>query len=87
MYDLISFVLRGKIRYMALTALTDPRTPTQLAAEIKTHQSTVSRALKSLEKKGLVTCLTPNEKVYRLYQITTKGKKLLKKAATLKGSD
>ena len=62
MYELVSFVLRGRIRHKILVALVKPKTPTQLAREIKTHQSTTSRALNSLEEKGLVNCLTPKEK-------------------------
>ena len=79
MYDLVSFVTRGKVRVKVLRELSDPKTPTKLAPIVKTHRSTVSRAILSLERKGLVKCITPKEKIGRYYQITEKGKLILKK--------
>lgn len=79
MYDLISFVTRGKIRIKVLKALSEPKTPTQLSPVVGTHRSTVSRAILSLEKKGLVKCITPDEKLGRFYQVTPLGKKILEK--------
>ena len=55
------------------------KTPTILSKEVQTHQSTTSRALADLEKKGLVMCLTPKAKNSRLYSITELGKKVIKK--------
>ena len=78
MYELVSFVSRGKIRRKILENLSEPKTPTQLSTKIKTHRSTVSRAILSLEHKGLLKCLTPNEKLGRYYSITETGKKILK---------
>jgi len=78
MYDLVSFVGRGKIRKKILKNLSEPRTPTQLSSKIGTHRSTISRAMLSLEDKGLLKCLTPNEKLGRYYSITETGKKVLK---------
>ena len=79
MYDLVSFVLRGKIRRKVLENLDKPMTPTQLAQKIETHRSTTSRTLLSLEKKELVKCITPNENMGRLYEITDLGKKVMRK--------
>ena len=79
MINLISFVYRGKIRKKVLLNLKEPRTPTQLSTIIQTHRSTTSRTLLELEKKGLVKCLTPTEKMGRYYEISTLGKKLLDK--------
>lgn len=80
MNELVSYVLAGKIRTKILSALTAiEKTPTLLAQEIKTHQSTTSRALAGLEKQGLVKCLTPNAKLSRLYAITEKGKRVIEK--------
>jgi DNA-binding MarR family transcriptional regulator len=78
MYDLISFVTRGKIRKKVLLNLDVPLTPTQLSEKIKTHRSTTSRTLLELEEKKLVKCITPKEKMGRLYSLTNNGKKLLK---------
>ena len=78
MYDLISFVTRGKIRKKVLLNLDVPLTPTQLSEKIKTHRSTTSRTLLELEEKGLVKCITPTENMGRFYEITKQGKKILK---------
>jgi DNA-binding MarR family transcriptional regulator len=77
MYDLISFVSRGKSRKKVLAKLVKPLTPTQLAEKIGLHRSTTSRTLIELETKGLVKCITPNEKMGRFYEITENGKKVL----------
>lgn len=79
MYDLISFVTRGKIRKKVLLNLDKPLTPTQLSEKIKTHRSTTSRTLLELEEKKLVKCITPKEKMGRYYEITSLGKQLNKK--------
>jgi len=78
MYDLISFVSRGKIRKKVLSNLDKPLTPTQLSEKIKTHRSTTSRTLLELEEKGLVKCITPSESMGRFYKITGQGKKVIK---------
>lgn len=78
MFDLISFVARSKKRVNLLKALSEPKTPTQLAKTLNAHRSAISRDLLKLEKRELVKCLTPEEKVFRLYQISEKGKKILK---------
>ena len=77
MYNLVSFVSRGKIRRKVLANIVKPTTPTQLSHIIKTHRSTTSRTILALEKKGLVKCITPDEKMGRYYQITETGKKIL----------
>ena len=78
MYELISFVNRGKVRKKVLQNLSKPTTPTALSRKIKTHRSTTSRAILELEKKGLVECLTPKETMWRYYGITKIGSKILK---------
>ena len=78
MYDLISFVSRGKIRKVVLSNLVKPHTPTELSHIIKTHRSTTSRTILALESKGLVKCITPKEKMGRFYELTDLGIKVLK---------
>lgn len=78
MYDLVSFVSRGKIRKLVLFSLVKPYTPTELANKIKIHRSTTSRTLLALEKKQLVKCITPKEKMGRYYEITVLGNKVVK---------
>lgn len=78
MYDLISFLSRSKNRITVLKNLEKPATPTELASKLKIQRSTISRAILELMDKKLVKCLTPKEKMGRLYQITDLGKKVLK---------
>lgn len=78
MYNLISFVSRGKVRKKVLDNLVEPHTPTELSQIINTHRSTTSRAILALERKELVECITPNEKMGRYYQNSQKGNEILK---------
>lgn len=78
MWNLVSFVKRGKIRRQIIKLLTVPKTPTEVAKEINAHREATSRAMIALQRKGLVKCLTPKERMYRLYGLTEKGKKVLK---------
>ncbi len=71
-----SFVIRGKNRKAVLLTLSNPKTPTQIADRLKLNLSKVSRALKELEREGLIECLTPHEKVGRLYRRTSTGEKI-----------
>jgi len=77
MYDLMSYVIRGRVRLSILNVLDKPSTPTKIAEQLKNHRSTISRSLLDMEKKGLVKCLTPKEKTGRLYILTKKGKEVL----------
>jgi DNA-binding MarR family transcriptional regulator len=79
MYDLISFVVRGKVRKEVLKSLDRPMTPTILAEKINNHRSTTSRTILELVSKKLVNCITPKENMGRYYQITPLGKKVINK--------
>jgi len=76
-WDNVSFILRGKHRKDMLKLLKEPKTPTQIKEETKLHFNVVSRTILELEKKGLVVCLNPTQKLMRFYQITSKGGELL----------
>lgn len=78
MWELVSYVNRGKIRRNVLRLLNEPATPTELSKKLNFHRASVSRALIDLESKKLAVYLTPNEAVYRYYKITKKGKEVLK---------
>lgn len=75
----ISFILTGKHRKNLLKLLNKPKTPTMVKEETNLHFNQVSRTLIELENKKLIECLNPKQKLIRLYQITNKGKTLLKK--------
>lgn len=79
MYDLVSFILRGKFRKKILIELKTPKTPTQLSKKLAIQRSNISRCILELEKKGLLVCLTPNEEMGRLYQISELGKNVLER--------
>jgi predicted transcriptional regulator len=87
MWKLISFVKRGKVRRDVLTFLSaGPATPTDVAKKTKYHRPSVSRVLIELQKKGLVDCLTPDEKLGRIYAISKKGREILEKLDKLTNS-
>lgn len=75
----ISFIMRSKHRKDILELLDKPKTPTQVTKDTELHFNSVSRTLIELEKKHLVKCLNPTQKLIRFYQITNEGKKLIKK--------
>jgi DNA-binding MarR family transcriptional regulator len=76
MFDLVSFVGRGKTRTLVLKALHKPNSPTNLAKQLDMDRSTISKVMIELTEKGLVECLTPNEHTGRYYRITETGKKV-----------
>jgi len=59
-------------------ALLKPKTPSQLAEELGLSLPYVSGALKELEAEGLVECLTPEEKVGRIYRRTQAGEEVVR---------
>ncbi len=74
MLELVTFVLRAKIRKEIIVRLTKPKNPNLLAKEINTHLPTISRAIKALELRELVKCLNPEEVHFKLYTLTDIGK-------------
>ncbi len=79
-YMLISFLLRGKRRLKVLISLNNekPKIPKKIAEECKISLSNVSNSLSELLNKGLIKCINPEDKFYRFYIITEKGKLILK---------
>lgn len=74
-----SFVHRSKQRRSILFSLHGRRlTPTRIAELTDMQTSNVSRALKGLEGKGLVKCLTPGERIGKFYTLTEAGAEILK---------
>jgi DNA-binding MarR family transcriptional regulator len=82
-YEDVSFVVGSKIRLSILTRLSDRMyTPTGLASSMDIDQSHVSRALKEMLKRGIVTQVTRSRKG-RLYSISDKGKKVLEETKSI----
>jgi DNA-binding MarR family transcriptional regulator len=77
MFELVSFVGRGRDRRQVLKALFKPSSPTDLSRQTGIDRSTISRVVLELTGKGLVECLTPDERMGRYYRITEAGKKVL----------
>ncbi len=74
----LSFIVRSKYRIEVIKRLNNPKTPTQLAQEIGVQRAHISRALIELSKRNLVECLTPEQKMGRLYRRTSKGEEIIK---------
>jgi DNA-binding MarR family transcriptional regulator len=77
MFALVSFVGRGRSRKHVLKALAKPNSPTELARQLDIDRSTISRVILELAEKGLVECLTPDERMGRYYRITETGKEVI----------
>ena len=79
---LISFVARSKRRKELLEILNKSKEISQpeimrLSKQYKSHNS---RTLKELSDKGLIVCVNPEDRVFKFYKITKKGKEILKEA-------
>ncbi len=73
-----AFILRGKNRKRVMEQLkSGEKTQAQLHHETGLYRTHVRRALIELEGKGLVTCLNPKDRIYKMYVLTPKGKKVL----------
>jgi predicted transcriptional regulator len=78
MWELLSF-MQGKVRKQVLEALEKgPKTPSNLAESSQEHLSHISRALKELTERGLVDCMTPELFKNKIFQITDKGRVVLR---------
>ncbi len=75
----VSYVIASKARKIVVLRLESPRTPTFLAKDLNMNLANVSRALAELENKGIVACLTPKQRVGKIYALTKKGKDVLSK--------
>ena len=73
----VSYVIASKTRKAILLKLETPRTPTFLAKDIGINLANISRALTELESKEVVICLTPKQKVGKIYSLTKKGKDIV----------
>ena len=83
LWEDVSYIVRSKIRRSVLLELKTPKTPTMLARTLKTSMPSISRTLRQLQNKGFVICLTPEERVGKIYSLTDKGKEALKKIAKM----
>ncbi|MFH1358419.1 MAG: MarR family transcriptional regulator [archaeon] len=77
-YSLLSFILRGERRKAILMCLDKPMIPKEIANRCNVSIHNVSKSLKELVDRGLIVCKNPNDKFYRFYELTKKGKDILK---------
>jgi predicted transcriptional regulator len=77
-YSLLSFVLRGERRKAILLCLNKPMIPKEIADCCKVSIHNVSKSLKELVDRGLIVCNNPQSHVYKYYELTKKGKEILK---------
>jgi predicted transcriptional regulator len=75
----VSYVIASKTRKSIILKLETPRTPTFLAKDLDLNLANISRALTELEDKDIVVCLTPKQKVGKIYSLTKKGKDIILK--------
>lgn len=78
-WSLIGYIIRSSYRKKVFLALKKPTRPSEIAKETGLRLTHVTRALRELKKKGLAKCLNPKEKFGRIYNLTPKAKKLMKK--------
>lgn len=83
-WELVSFVSRSEHRKKILSILQKPITPSDIANKTGFYLTHVSRALRELQEKKLVECLTPKERVGKYYKITRLGREILKEIENIK---
>ena len=77
-YELLSFI-QGSRRKVVLQSLEkSAKVPKQIAEECQISISNVSNTLAELLEKGLIICNNPQNHVYKFYELTKKGKELIK---------
>lgn len=86
-WDEVSFIIAGRVRRAVLEKLEREMTPTALAHELGTSLANVSRALRELQSRGLVECLTPGARVGKIFSATKKGRAVLLRARQMQERD
>ena len=77
---IISLLLRSKNRIKILKSLEKgDNIPSKISKEIDDNSNHVSKYLRTLKDADLVECLNEDDKRYRFYSITDKGKYFLDK--------
>ena len=75
---IISLLLRSKNRIKILKSLEKgDKIPSKISKEIDDNSNHVSKYLRTLKDADLVECLNEDDKRYRFYSITDKGKYFL----------
>ena len=78
--SIVSLLTRSKKRKKVLKSLeSEEKIPSKISKEIDDNSNHVSKYLKTLKEAELVECLNEEDKRYRFYSITDKGKYYLNK--------
>lgn len=78
--SIISLLARSKKRIKVLKSLErEDKIPSKISKDIDDNSNHVSKYLKTLKDVELVECLNEEDKRYRFYSITEKGKYYLDK--------
>ena len=78
--SIVSLLARSKKRVNVLKTLEhEDKIPSKISKEIGDNSNHVSKYLKTLKDAELVECLNEDDKRYRFYSITDKGKYYLDK--------
>ncbi len=77
--DEVAFIKSSKYREIIIYEIGENfKMPKEISKAKNIHLSEVSRALKGLKEKEIVEIINPDAKKSRIYQLTPKGKELLK---------
>lgn len=75
----VNFIRRARNRKMVLAALEkQPKTNSYLVKELKLDMGNIRKLFDQLEDRGLIICKNPDDYHSKLYEITRKGRKVLK---------
>jgi len=79
--DLIKWVISVDRRFVLIETMKVHTVVRASDVAHETNRSTqnISRALKELQEKGLIECLTPEKTTWKKYVLTDLGKEILKK--------
>ncbi|MBI2559047.1 transcriptional regulator [Candidatus Woesearchaeota archaeon] len=75
----LSFVKYAPLRLDILKTLDTEKTPKELKDILKKSDSNIARALRELEEKELIKCLTPKSRKGKIFTLTKEGKEIIKK--------
>ncbi|MCD4766299.1 MAG: sugar-specific transcriptional regulator TrmB [Methanosarcinales archaeon] len=79
--DLIKWVISVDRRFVLIESMKEHTVvrASDIAHETRRSTQNISRALKELQEKGLIECLTPEKTTWKKYVLTDLGKEILKK--------
>lgn len=79
--DLLKWVISVDRRFVLIESMKGHTVvrASDIARETSRSTQNINRALKELQEKGLIECLTPEKTTWKKYVLTDLGKEILKK--------